>query len=964
MACPRYVVPILLILMVEATTTAGLVSSSNHVAKASTTIPFVIITSPSMVAALQPLANWKNSTGVAAQVVTTSWISTSFSGADLQEAIRNFIIYMYSNWGTRWVLLGGGISSVPIRYIYDPTSDSDAVFLGYPSAVEGYVPSDIYYATIDNNWFNATSGVYDATTATPSNMLRQVAVGRLPFDDATTMQRAVSKVIAFERQPNTQLKVLQIGTNMTYTHLGLPDFSYATQFESFKQKYFSSWNATSIYTSTPTHSAVFSAFDLGWTVVNFGSANKLNSLWGTEYDPENSKGHFSLTSSFYSYQDPSQQSNSLLPLVWLATSLSGAPDSSYWTNSTADTQGGWLQSISPGGSYSWLVPFTNPGSILYFNGNISGGPNLDVNITVRDPQGNLVFDYGRVQYNFSITFVPPAQLGYFITFNNSFSNQPKIIDVTYEVNVTTSDLASPLMASPAGAAAVIAETRTTYFASPWTSNLIGKIMDSFYNQSLLGGYRGNYVGESLAYARRAYLTSATTNYTVLRPLIATNLYGDPQMALLRNNFTFSIIGPAGYVQGARIDVYGPDGASVSTALTGPTGQATLLLPLNMGDNYTYSIQPPSPLYLARGSQPSFTVGTETSQLTVSMILGYNITVSVAGSELQVPVSIDGIKYPPNQTFLFVPRSNHVFSIPPIQTDPSSPTRYRYIGLSASGGVQVSGDTFFVDDNGALTFTYQKQYYVQVFSTLGNVSGSGWYDANSKAALSSSPSIDFNNFTRVVFIGWATDWQGNATPNALMVNVDNYYTFVATWQRQYYITVSTPYAIATGEGWYNESSIATIALSSITVEYGNSTRDIFIGWNNGNPAQTQQAKVISPASYMASWKRQYVVDVTSSHPTSVQSGWYDAGSTLSLRIESDKVEVSFLTYDVFDGWKVNGVPISGNNVVINAPLTVESTWHRDVTSLYELVGGVVITFAAVIVTVLVVRRRSFRPLSSV
>ncbi|MGB9588709.1 MAG: C25 family cysteine peptidase, partial [Armatimonadota bacterium] len=67
-----------------------------------TTYKYIIITSSSLVDAFQPLADWKTQKVGSATIVTVSSITSSYSGRDTQEKIRNFIIDKYTNWGTEW----------------------------------------------------------------------------------------------------------------------------------------------------------------------------------------------------------------------------------------------------------------------------------------------------------------------------------------------------------------------------------------------------------------------------------------------------------------------------------------------------------------------------------------------------------------------------------------------------------------------------------------------------------------------------------------------------------------------------------------------------------------------------------------------------------------------------------------------------------------------------------------------
>jgi hypothetical protein len=86
---------------------------------------YVVISAPPMDTVFERFAEWKTKKGVPATVVEVSWISSNYTGYDLQEKIRNFIIDARETWGTIYFLLGGsgdqrtsGQNIVPARMTY------------------------------------------------------------------------------------------------------------------------------------------------------------------------------------------------------------------------------------------------------------------------------------------------------------------------------------------------------------------------------------------------------------------------------------------------------------------------------------------------------------------------------------------------------------------------------------------------------------------------------------------------------------------------------------------------------------------------------------------------------------------------------------------------------------------------------------------------------------------------------
>nr|MCU0255602.1 C25 family cysteine peptidase [Vicinamibacterales bacterium] len=77
-----------------------------------------------IVGELQALANWRTKTGLNAKVVTVSDIVNGAYGnfrqpsdPDLQAVIRRFLQFAQREWGTYYVLLGGGVGIVPTRIV-------------------------------------------------------------------------------------------------------------------------------------------------------------------------------------------------------------------------------------------------------------------------------------------------------------------------------------------------------------------------------------------------------------------------------------------------------------------------------------------------------------------------------------------------------------------------------------------------------------------------------------------------------------------------------------------------------------------------------------------------------------------------------------------------------------------------------------------------------------------------------
>ncbi len=159
---------------------------------------FVIITLDSLVSSVTPLVNWEISKNRSVQVVTTSWISSNYTGYDLAAKIRAFLRDKYPSeqWGIRDVLFVGHRNDVPMR-----RCEQD---LGY-----GKPETDFYYAELsqpDNLSWDADGDHKYGENSDPIDFYGEVNVGRIPWSDAATVLSICQKSVAYEQNQNPSFK--------------------------------------------------------------------------------------------------------------------------------------------------------------------------------------------------------------------------------------------------------------------------------------------------------------------------------------------------------------------------------------------------------------------------------------------------------------------------------------------------------------------------------------------------------------------------------------------------------------------------------------------------------------------------------------------------------------------------------------------------------------------------------------
>ncbi|MGB7054026.1 MAG: C25 family cysteine peptidase, partial [bacterium] len=176
---------------------------------------YVVISASPMDTVFERLADWKTKKGVPSTVVDISWISSTYTGYDLAEKVRNFIIDAHDNWGTIYVLLGGsgdyetsGQNIVPTRkawYTYAGGPDGDSL------------PSDLYYGDLDGDWDRNGNHVYGQLSDSV-DMYADVHVGRASVYNIAMAQNFVYKIFTYEKNPPTDyLKKMLLPTAILWS---------------------------------------------------------------------------------------------------------------------------------------------------------------------------------------------------------------------------------------------------------------------------------------------------------------------------------------------------------------------------------------------------------------------------------------------------------------------------------------------------------------------------------------------------------------------------------------------------------------------------------------------------------------------------------------------------------------------------------------------------------------------------
>jgi len=159
---------------------------------------YVIITTDELASSVAPLADWEAAKGRSVNVVTTSWINDNYAGYDLAAKMRAFLLEKYpsSAWGIQYVCLVGDYNGVPMRHT--------AQDVGY-----GATETDYYYAELslpDSESWDANGNHQYGENSDPIDFQVEVSVGRIPWNDAATVQSICEKSVAYEQNTDDSFK--------------------------------------------------------------------------------------------------------------------------------------------------------------------------------------------------------------------------------------------------------------------------------------------------------------------------------------------------------------------------------------------------------------------------------------------------------------------------------------------------------------------------------------------------------------------------------------------------------------------------------------------------------------------------------------------------------------------------------------------------------------------------------------
>ncbi|MFZ8834766.1 MAG: C25 family cysteine peptidase, partial [Candidatus Caldipriscus sp.] len=162
-------------------------------------VDLAIITSENLKPHWKNLADFKNSVGIRTEIYTVEWISSNFPGNSIPTKIRNFLKYLYENFGLSALLIGADPQEVPplrtnVPLFYDTLS-------GYGSSFRDFLLTDFYYSALDGEW-NTNGDRWDGGWGDTLDLIPDILVGRIPFSSPENVINYVNSLIDYETRRN------------------------------------------------------------------------------------------------------------------------------------------------------------------------------------------------------------------------------------------------------------------------------------------------------------------------------------------------------------------------------------------------------------------------------------------------------------------------------------------------------------------------------------------------------------------------------------------------------------------------------------------------------------------------------------------------------------------------------------------------------------------------------------------
>jgi len=220
-------------------------------------------------------------------------------------------------------------------------------------------------------------------------------------------------------------------------------------------------------------------------------------------------------------------------------------------------------------------------------------------------------------------------------------------------------------------------------------------------------------------------------------------------------------------------------------------------------------------------------------------------------------------------------------------------------------------------------------------------GEHWYDEGEAITVTVESPADESGGTRYRCSGWSGTGSipKDGPSTSLTFSITAPSSIEWTWTTQHYLTVKTdPEGLdgPTGEGWYDEGTFAAISVDAPTGGDGVSTRYRFQSWSGEDlvepDAKSTTVLITAPKVTKAVFVQQFYLTMSTNFGTlSPESGWYDAGSVISIKATAPTMTEG--EGFVWHGWTGTGKGAYSGfdnpaSVTMNSAISETAYWKVD------------------------------------
>lgn len=241
----------------------------------------------------------------------------------------------------------------------------------------------------------------------------------------------------------------------------------------------------------------------------------------------------------------------------------------------------------------------------------------------------------------------------------------------------------------------------------------------------------------------------------------------------------------------------------------------------------------------------------------------------------------------------------------------------YTGSSTSYYIKITGDVYE-------EATWIPQYFVNVTSNpIGISYGSGWYDNNSIATISTVSKFKNSSLTRYIFYSWNGSYRIEKQNFSIYVTKPLY--FIAIWKCYYYVNINFDKYVNFRSGWYENGTSLDLRAEDV-VGINENERIVFVNWNFSSFTKTFKLNVIRPVNLTPVYYVQYFVKIDEGEGKTLNSStWVFSGKSIKV-IAYKIVNISNSERLVFVKWVGSYNSSSCElKILVDGPKILKALW---------------------------------------